>query len=180
MINRQGISTGNLVVIVLSIVLSVGVVVVFSNLIEFNLNEDISKSLSYTFNINDIGVRGTSNAQIDSGVDTFAITAVLDEGGVPISYDNIEFTLLYQGGAATFRYGQELDEMTYTVKSLLKSQDDTILRPLDKVLFTITSPYDFTGGETFVIEVKEVGSDKPLRTFVELPNNLYGGYMTLK
>lgn len=180
MMSRQGISTGNLVVIVLSLVLSIGVILVFSNLIEFNLNEDISKSLSYTFTISDIGVSGTSNAQINAGIDTFQISAVLDEGGVPISYENIEFILIYQGGESVFKYGDTLDESTYTTKSLLKSQDDIILRSLDKVKFTLISPYDFEGGETFVIEIKEVGSDKPLRTFVELPNNLYGKYMDLR
>lgn len=178
--DKSGLTFAYLAFVILIVLFSIGFYFLFQELIEFNVNEDISRTLSLALSLENVGVMGISDGTIDPGKDHFTVKAVLGERGYEVPYEDILVGFDINSQMYWYNYSSIEKEGSFTIVPISVSQQDEVLRPKDKVEFYVPSPVLLMGEERVTLEVKAKGDDSQLRVFLKIPKDLYGNYRVLR
>lgn len=177
---KCGITIASVSLYVLSLLLGVGFFLAVFQVVDINITQDVSKTLPYSLYVDSMGVEDVSDAVINKNQDFFRLKTTLDKGSYTIDYNDLILIFSINDRQYRYEYGESRTEDTFVVEPVLKSQNDTILRPDDKIHILFNSPQRFDGGEEVLIRIKERGTNTPLKYRVSFPKDLYGEFMVLR
>ena len=171
---RRAISFALLAMIILIVLFIAGAIVVFSDVVENNVEEDITKTLSLSLRLQTIGVEDVSDGVVDPNKDIFMVKAFLDEKGYQVPYEEILIIFEINGQRYSYEYGE------FEIQQLQATNDDEVLYPNDIVIFKVPSPVLLKGSEEVTLELKRMGSDSQLRVHLDMPRDLRGTYQVIR